>query len=119
MLFVAGNARRWAAAVMGAGVVASAFVVGGIPAALADPPPPPAPGCSAGEFELLRSQVAAATADYLFSHPDVNAFFSGLKGQPGDQIRNQVRDYLAGNPQTRSDLVGIRQPLVDMRSRCQ
>jgi hemophore-related protein len=55
----------------------------------------------------------------MFGHPDVNAFFSSLKGQPKDQMRSQVKDYLAGNPQVQSDLAGIRQPLRDMKSRCQ
>ncbi len=30
------------------------------------------------------SGVWAGTSVYLFTHPDVNAFFTGLKGQPGD-----------------------------------
>jgi hemophore-related protein len=119
MLLIARTARRAVVTAIGAGALAGAFLVGGAPTALADPPPPPAPGCSAADFEQLKSQVAAATADYMFSHPDVNAFFSSLKGQPKDQMRSQVKDYLAGSPQVQSDLAGIRQPLRDMKSRCQ
>ncbi|MUL84810.1 MULTISPECIES: heme-binding protein [unclassified Mycolicibacterium] len=121
MLLSACTARRAVAATIGAGAVTGAMLVGTIPSALADPPPPPppAPGCSAGEFEQVTSQVSAATAAYLFEHPDVNAFFSTLKGQPKDQIRDQVKTYLAANPQTQSDLAGIRQPLHDMKNRCQ
>ncbi len=55
----------------------------------------------------------------MFTHPDVNAFFSTLKGQPRDQIRSQIQTYLDNNPQTKSELVGIRQPLRDMKARCQ
>ena len=118
MLRLAGIARRAVAAAISAGALAGAVVVGSVPTALADPPPPPAPGCSAADFEQLRSQVAAATAGYLFTHPDVNNFFSSLKGQPKDQIRGQVKDYLANNTQAQSDLAGIRQPLRDMKNRC-
>lgn len=118
MLFAVHAARRAVTLVIGAGALALAIVGSGIPTALADPPPP-APGCSAADFEQLRSQVASATAGYLFSHPDVNAFFSSLKGQPKDQIRSQVKAYLANNPQAQSDLAGIRQPLRDMKNRCQ
>ena len=92
---------------------------GVVPCALADPPPPPPPGCSAGDFEQVTAEVSAATSAYFFTHPDVNAFFSSLKGQPKDQIGDQVKNYLAANPQTQSDLAGIRQPLRDMKNRCQ
>ena len=119
MLLVTRTVRRAVLTAIGSGVLAGAVLVGGAPTAVADPPPPPAPGCSAGDFEQLKSQVAAATADYMFTHPDVNAFFSTLKGQPKDQMRGQVKDYFAANPQAQSDLAGIRQPLRDMKARCQ
>ena len=115
MLLVTRTARRVVVTAVGAGVI----LVGGASTALADPPPPPPPGCSAGDFEQLKSQVAEATAGYMFTHPDVNAFFSTLRGRPKDQMRGQVENYLAGNPQVKSDLAGIRQPLRDMKSRCQ
>jgi heme-binding protein len=112
-------ASRAVAATIGVGVLATAFLFGNISTAMADPPPPPVPGCSAADFEQLKSQVASATAAYMFAHPDVNAFFSTLKGQPKDQVRGQVDDYFAGNPQAQSDLAAIRQPLKDMKNRCQ
>jgi hemophore-related protein len=117
MLFLT-NLTRAVAAVIGAGTIAGTFLVGSAGIALADPPPP-APGCSAADFEQVKSQVASATAGYMFTHPDVNAFFSSLRGQPKDQIRGQVADYLANNPQAKSDLEGIRQPVRDMKNRCQ
>jgi hemophore-related protein len=119
MLLSASTAQRRVAAVIGAGVVAGAMGFGTAASALADPPPPPPPGCSAADFEQVRADVSAATSGYLFTHPDVNAFFSSLRGQPKDQIRNQIKTYLANNPQTQSDLAGIRQPLRDMKNRCQ
>lgn len=112
-------ARRTVIAMIGAGAITGGMIVSAIPSALADPPPPPAPGCSAADFEQVTSQVSAATADYLFTHPDANAFFSTLKGRPKDQTRGQVETYLNANPQTKSDLAGIRQPLRDMKARCQ
>jgi hemophore-related protein len=101
-----------------AGTVAGAMLFSTVPSALADPPPPP-PGCSAADLEQVKSDVSAATAGYLFTHPDVNAYFSSLKGQPKDQVRNQIQTYLDNNPQAKSDLAGIRQPLHDMKNRCQ
>ena len=119
MLLSVRASRRVVAAFIGAGAVLGATLLASAPAAFADPPPPPAPGCSAGDYEQVKSEVSASTAGYMFSHPDVNAFFSTLKGQPRDQIRNDVRTYLDANPQTKSDLAGIRQPLRDMKDRCQ
>lgn len=119
MLLSVCAARRAVAAGIGASAVAGAMLFGTVPSAVADPPPPPAPGCSAADLEQVKSDVSAATAGYLFTHPDVNAYFSSLKGQPKDQVRNQIQTYLDNNPQAKSDLAGIRQPLHDMKSRCQ
>lgn len=118
MLLSVRAARRALATGIGAGAVAGAMLFGTVPSAVADPPPPP-PGCSAADLEQVKSDVSAATAGYLFTHPDVNAYFSSLKGQPKDQVRNQIQTYLDNNPQTKSDLAGIRQPLHDMKNRCQ
>ncbi len=113
------SARRALVTTIGAFAIAGATFGAAAPIALADPPPPPVPGCSAGDFEQVQSQVAAATSAYFFSHPDVNAFFSTLKGLPKDQVRSDSKAYLAANPQTQSELAGIRQPLRDMKARCQ
>ena len=115
-MLVSTRAMRRAVA---AGIGAGAMLFGTVATAVADPPPPPAPGCSAGDFEQVTSEVAAATSVYFFTHPDVNAFFSSIKGQPKDQARSQIDAYLANNPQAKSDLAGIRQPLHDMKARCQ
>jgi hemophore-related protein len=113
------SARTAVAATLGAGTLAGAFLFVGVATAVAEPPPPPPPGCSAADFEQLKSTVAGATAGYFFTHPDVNAFFSSLRGQPKDQLRTQVQAYLDANPQTKSELADIRQPLRDMKARCQ
>lgn len=116
MLFPARLARRVVAGAIGVG----ALVVGVAPSALADdvPPPPPPPNCTAADLAGVAAGVSAATSAYLFTHPDVNAFFTGLEGAPRDTIRTQVKQYLDYNPQVRDELTGIRQPLVDMKNRC-
>ena len=83
--------------------------------AVADPPP----NCTAGDLAGVASGVSAATANYMFTHPDVNNFFTGLKGQSRDAQRDNVQNYLNANPQIQADLQGIRQPLVDLKARCQ
>jgi heme-binding protein len=76
------------------------------------------PNCSAADLTNLASGVSAATSTYLFTHPDVNNFFTSLEGQPKTASQTQVQDYLNANPQVRADLQGIRAPLTDFRARC-
>jgi hemophore-related protein len=96
-----------------AGAVAGALLVGMAPSALASPP-----NCTAADLAGTAAGVSAATSAYLFTHPDVNAFFTGLEGTPRDTLRGQIQQYLDANPQVKSDLSGIRQPLTDLRNRC-
>jgi heme-binding protein len=114
------TARTTRSAVTGAfatGFIAGAMLLGTAATAAAQPPPPP-PNCTAADLAGIMSGVTAATSAYLFTHPDVNAFFTSLKGQPREQQREQVQRYLDANPQVRADLQGIRQPSVDFRNRC-
>ncbi len=85
--------------------------------AAAEPPPRP-PNCTAADLAGIASGVAAATSAYLFTHPDVNDFYSSLRGRPQDEVPEATRVYFDANPQAHADLVGIRQPLVDFRNRC-
>lgn len=101
-------ARRTAAALVSAGAM---FCTA--PMALADPP-----NCTAADLAGVAAGVSAATSVYLFTHPDVNAFVTGLKGQPRDQIRTHVQQYLDVNPQTKAEIQAIRRPLADIRNRC-
>ena len=87
-------------------------------AAIASADPPAPPPCSAAELARVMSGVTFDTSNYLIDHPDVNDFFTGLKGQPKDQIGNKVQAYLDANPTVRNDLAAIRQPSVDFRNRC-
>ena len=97
------------------GAISGAMLFGSAAIALADPPP----NCTTADLARVQSGVSDATANYLFTHPDVNNFFTGLKGQSRDAQRNNVQNYLNANPQVQADLQGIRQPLVDLKARCQ
>ena len=104
--------RRALAGVIGAGVVAGALLATA-PLAPADPP-----NCTAADLAGVAAGVSAATSAYLFTHPDVNEFVTNLKGQPRDQVLNDVQQYLDARPQTKAEIRAIRQPLADLRSRC-
>ena len=56
--------------------------------------------------------------NYLFIRPDVNNFFTSLRGLPNEEIRGRVETYMDANPQVESEIKGIRQPLTDLRNRC-
>lgn len=114
MLLSGRTARRAVAGAIGAGAIASAMLFGTSPMALADPP-----NCTAADLAGVAAGVSAATSAYLFTHPDVNDFFTSLKGQPKSEIRDDVQNYLNANPTVQADLQGIRQPLVDLKNRCQ
>ena len=81
-------------------------------------PPTAPPNCTAADFAGVASGVSAATSAYLFTHPDVNDFFTGLRASRATSIRGQVDDYMDANPQVKAELTGIRQPLVDIKNRC-
>jgi heme-binding protein len=112
--------------VLGSGAMAGAMLFGGASLALAQPtptPPPPVPaapppGCTAADLAQASGTVGTAMADYMFSHPDVNNFFTSLRGLPNQEIRGDVQNYMNANPQVQSDINGIRQPLTDLRNRC-
>ncbi|AYM41547.1 heme-binding protein [Mycobacteroides chelonae] len=91
----------------------AALALSGPAIAAADPP-----NCTAADMAGVATGVSAATSTYLFTHPDVNEFFTSLKGQPKDQVRDKARQYLDENPQVKADLQEIRQPLGDFRERC-
>ncbi|CAJ1584923.1 heme-binding protein [[Mycobacterium] wendilense] len=88
------------------------------PVALAEDPPPPPPYCSVGDMTGIMSGVSASMSAYMFTHPQVNAFFTSLKGQPKEQRAEQISTYLDANPQVRAELTAIRQPMMDFRARC-
>lgn len=95
------------------GVAVTGALLATAPVALADPP-----NCTAADMAGVAAGVSAATSAYLFTHPDLNAFVTGLTGQPRDQIAAMVQDYLDARPQTKAEIQAIRQPLRDIRERC-
>jgi heme-binding protein len=119
MLPSARPTRRAVSGAIGVGALAGAMFFGVVTTAAAQPPAPPVPPpCTAAELARVMSGVSFDTSNYLTTHPDVNNYFTSLKGQPRDQVQAQVRTYLDANPQVRADLQAIRQPSVDFRNRC-
>ena len=80
MLLSARTARRAVAGAIGAGALAGAMLFGASPRRWPTPPP----NCTAADLAGVASGVSAATSAYLFTHPDVNCFFTGLEGKPRD-----------------------------------
>jgi heme-binding protein len=118
MLLSARTARRAVAGAVGTSAIAGAMLFGALPSAMADDPALNPPNCTAADLAGVASGVSAATSAYLFTHPDVNWFFTSLEGQSRQDIRDDVQKYLNDNPQVKADLTGIRQPLFDLKNRC-
>ncbi|MGC7224608.1 heme-binding protein, partial [Mycobacteroides abscessus subsp. massiliense] len=70
------------------------------------------PNCTAADLAGITSGVAAATSVYMYTHPEVNDFFTGLKGKSAQDIKVAVREYMSANPDIREDLRQIRQPMI-------
>ncbi len=121
MVFFAHATSRVVAGGIAAGAISGAMLFGAAGAATADPtePAPALPNCTAADLAGVSAGVAASTSAYLFAHPDVNDYFTSLKGRPRSEMRDQLQAYMDANPQVHADLQGIRQPLTDFRSRCQ
>jgi hemophore-related protein len=94
-------------------MIAGALLVGSAATAAADPP-----NCTAADLAGVMAGVSAGTSSYLFTHPDVNAFFTGLKGKPRDQMTADIRAYFDANPRVRDELRVVRQAAADFRDRC-
>jgi hemophore-related protein len=101
----------------GGAVIGAAFLATPLAHADQDPNANP-PNCSAADLEGVRAGVSDATSSYLFAHPDVNYFFTSLKGLPHDKVLVKVTSYMDAHPQTKAELTGIRQPILDMKGRC-
>jgi hemophore-related protein len=104
--------RRVVIGVVSAGALTTG-VLGGSPVALADPP-----NCTMADLAGVAAGVSAATSAYLFTHPDVNEFMTGLKGQPRDQVLSDIQQYLDARPQVKDEVSAIRAPLREIRERC-
>lgn len=98
---------------IGSGLITGALLCGSATPAVADPP-----DCTAADLTGVMAGVSAGTSAYLFTHPEVNTFFTSLKGKSRDEIRADVEAYLDANPQVRAELKGVRQAAADFRDRC-
>jgi len=96
------------------GVVGCSLLLVSQSVAAADPPE----SCTAADLARISAGVSNATADYLSGQPEVNTFFTGLKGQGPEELRTNVENYLNANPQIRDTLQNIRKPLADFETRC-
>ena len=114
MLLSARTAQRAVAGAIGTGALAGAMLFGALPSAMADEPP----NCTAADLAFTAAGVSKGTSDYLFSHPDVNYFFTGLEGKNRDAVKAEVETYMNANPIVKGEMTGIRQPLVDLKNRC-
>ncbi len=89
MLLSARNARRVVAGVAGTGAVAGAMLFGAIPSALADDPANNPPTAARPIWPAWLRVSRHRPPAYLFTHPDVNNFFTSLEGLPREEVRNQ------------------------------
>jgi hemophore-related protein len=99
--------------VIGAGMIAGAMLFGATATAAADPP-----NCTAADLAGVMGGVSLGTSSYLFTHPDVNAFFTSLKGKPRDQMTAEIQTYLDQHPQVRAELQAVRAAAGEFRDRC-
>ena len=82
-------------------MIAGATLIGTAATAAADPP-----DCTAADLANVMSGVNAGMASYLFTHPDVNNFFTGLKGKSREEMRTEITAYADANPQVRDEITG-------------
>lgn len=100
-------------------LAASVLCAGGIVLPFAGPAHADvAPGCTVADTTAVLSGVSTGMTVYLFTHPDVNNFLSGLQGMTKSDARAATQSYYAANPQVKAELDAIRAPAVDLRKRC-
>jgi heme-binding protein len=112
------NVSRLVTAVCtGAGIGVALFGASPLAHANQDPAADPT-NCSAADLEGVRAGVSASTSAYLFTHPDLNDFMTGLKAMSREQVAVKVKGYMVSHPDEQADMAGIRQPLIDIKDRC-
>jgi len=111
--------NRTLATAAGAGAMFGAALFGLSPLANATQDPAPAPpNCTTADLQGVQAGVDASTSAYLFTHPDLNGFMSGLQGLSREQVAQQVQGYMVTHPQEKVEMAGIRQPLMDLKNHC-
>lgn len=76
------------------------------------------PNCSTADLQGVQAGVEASTSAYLFTHPDLNTFMTGLGGLTRSQVAQKMKGYMADHPQEQAEMAGIRQPLQELKNRC-
>lgn len=79
---------------------------------------PPPPNCTAADLSVTMSGITAATGTYLFTHPQVNEFFTSLGDVPAEEKQGALKAYMDSNPQVTAELNAIQQPATDFENRC-
>ena len=82
-----------------AALAVSAAMLGSAATAMADEP-----NCTAADLAGITGGVSTAVAAYLFTHPDVNGFLTGLKDLPKPERQAQIRSYMDANQQVKDEL---------------
>ena len=103
-------ARRVAITIIGTGTV----LLGAAGTAVADTHQ----GCTVADMTAVETGVAAAMTTYLWTHPEVNDFFTSVQGMPQDQAFNAIKDYLSANRDIKAQMDAIQAPGDDLRARC-
>lgn len=105
--------------VLSTALFAGVALFGASPTANATEDPAAAPpNCTAADLQGVEAGVSAATSAYLFAHPDLNGFMSGLQDLSREQVAERVNGYMTTHPQEKAEMTGIRQPLVDLKNHC-
>ncbi|WP_099022109.1 heme-binding protein [Mycolicibacterium palauense] len=97
--------------------LAGAALLGSAATASADDPPPP-PNCTLADMSGVLAGVSTAMSAYMFTHPEVNNFMTGLAHEPSEVRKAAIDTYLDANPQVNAEIAAIRQPMKDFRTRC-
>ena len=74
--------------------------------------------CTAGDLANVTAGVSAASAAYLFTHPEVNDYLTSLRNDTDEQAIDALQQYLDANPRIKDELRAVRQPLEDLKNRC-
>lgn len=113
LVAVSGRSRSFGLLAAGAlGVVALATIATAPASAV------PTPQCTAAGLSSTLGPVAAATGDYLASHPDANQVVTAAGSQSQQEGETSIKIYFATHPEQWLDLKAIGQPLADLRKAC-
>jgi hemophore-related protein len=76
------------------------------------------PECTAAGLSSTLGPVAAATGDYLASHPDANQVVTAAGALPPQDAETSIKAYFVAHPLQWADLKAIARPLASLRQQC-